>query len=220
MKKIWHLLIGIFLGFTVGHFFYYHSNKNYGLREAQRSYYPLMTSNGAVGSGVRLNSKLVITCAHLIDDNAIVFDYLGFHKLRLVGIDRENDLALLKINTPYDDYSEIKIGLAKIGDKVFSVSNMSGFSGSVGEFTIRYSGRQIVILDKMVYRGESGSGIFNKNGKLVGIVFGWNQGKGVALNYLKIESFLQKVALYDDDVKKYYQSVTEDFFDKLFWRFF
>lgn len=96
-----------------------------------------------------------------------------------VGIDRETDLALLKINLA--DISAVPLGSSsglRIGDVVLAIGNPYGLSKSVTQGIVSATGRGLLNLvtfenfiqtDAAINAGNSGGALVNARGELVGI---------------------------------------------------
>jgi hypothetical protein len=207
-----------------------------GLRVAEQTYARLETRNSdgkviALASGVRLNDKLILSCAHLFEGNQRVF-FEG-EKLRIVAFNRKVDLALFKVNTTRHTLpNTIIAGVAVPSRKVFNCSNADENSGTLNHYLITYndSGKGVFHLDKPVIPGESGSGLFDVRGRLVGIsaadmpVTFITDPKnfvnyGIAASPKTIIDFLYLVR--DRDCDEYYNEViVKNWFDRIMWRFY
>lgn len=143
----------------------------------------------SAGSGFLIHpSGYIVTNAHVVarsTDNKITFadEPRGkAHPARVVTIDREHDLAVLKIDTdkrlPY-----LRLGHSRdlmIGETVIVIGNPFGYShtvttGVVGalnrtlEFgsSVKYEG--LIQTDAAINPGNSGGPLLNINGELIGI---------------------------------------------------
>lgn len=132
------------------------------------------------GSGIVVNSKgNILTVSHLVPDNActVVIKPVDnqMYPGRIERVDKENDLALLKINKTFDHYATISSEGAFTGETVFSVSAPENIAGSVtkgivSNTDIKYPKLQHAYsFDMTVLPGSSGSGIFTEKGKLVSL---------------------------------------------------
>ena len=205
-----------------------------GLAIAQRSYVALESrnkQNQAVtrASGVRLNGKFILSCAHIFKEGERVFS--EGEMLRLISLDKERDLALFKINAIEDSAPIVMVAQSiSRGEGVFDCSNADGNSGTVNFYLVKYSNDEILHLDKPIIPGESGAGVFNSEGKLIGVyaatqrVFFINQPEnfvnyGLAIGPKTLVEFLSGVR--DKDFDKYYtQAVVQTWFDRIMWRFY
>ena len=142
------------------------------------------------GTGFALNEGYLVTNHHVID-GALSIKVYGIHgdfnsacTAKVVGVDKTNDLALLKIesyratNSDVIPYS-IKFSTADVGEDVFVlgypltqllgneikltngiISSRTGFDGNVNNYQ----------MSAPVQPGNSGGPVFDKNGNVIGIV--------------------------------------------------
>ena len=203
---------------------------------ALKTYARLETRNAkgkvvALASGVRLNNKLILSCAHLFADTQHVF--FEREKLKTFAYDRKSDLALFKVNTAEDNLSNVIIRKTVVPSReVFNCSNANGNSGTLNYYLITYydRGKGVFHLDKPVIPGESGSGLFDSRGGLVGISVADNPvtfitdpenfvNYGVATSSKTIIKFLSSVR--DRDCDEYYnEAIVRNWFDRIMWRFY
>lgn len=150
--------------------------------------------NKGAGSGVIISGDgYIVTNSHVIEDSEKITITLKNGKsypATLVGRDAETDLAILKISatglTPavYGDSSKINVG-----DIAVVIGNPLGeLGGSVTagivsalDRSIKISGKTMTLLqtDASVNPGNSGGGLFNQRGELVGIVVAKSGGPNV-----------------------------------------
>ena len=138
------------------------------------------------GSGVIISADgYIVTNHHVIDGaNTITVtlrDGTTQYDATLIGSDADNDIALLKVDaeglTPatFGDSSSLAVG-----DYVVAIGNPLGtLGGTVTDGIISALAREVTIEDKnmtllqtnaQISPGNSGGGLFNANGELVGIV--------------------------------------------------
>ena len=106
------------------------------------------------------------------------------YKASVVGVSVENDIAILRIyelaELPCVTFASNDYKLT-VGEDVFAIGNSLGeYSGTVTKGSVSYSELRtvkventymsLVQLDISVYPGNSGGGLFNQNGELIGIV--------------------------------------------------
>jgi tetratricopeptide (TPR) repeat protein len=100
-----------------------------------------------------------------------IFDVEG-----LIFTDKKNDLAILKARAK--DLPVVKLGVigeANIGEHVYVIGNPSGLENTISVGLLRGirkidEKREILRTTTPVSPGSSGSPVFNKNGKVVGVV--------------------------------------------------
>ncbi len=143
------------------------------------------------GSGVIISDDgTIITNNHVIEDakNITVTLRSGeSYEAELIGADDELDIALIKIDAKDKDLSVAVLGDSSklsVGDKSVIIGNPLGtLGGSVTEGIISALDRSIVVdgktmtlmqTDAAINAGNSGGGMFNGQGELVGIVVAKN----------------------------------------------
>lgn len=139
----------------------------------------------ASGSGVVLTADgYIATCAHVVDSATsitVTFNDDKSYPATLVGSDENNDIAIIKIEA--SDLVPATVGNSDslvVGEDVIAIGNSMGkFRGtatsgiiSATKRTITVEGQEMELLqtDAAVNSGNSGGGLFNANGELIGIV--------------------------------------------------
>ena len=141
------------------------------------------------GSGVIISNEdgvgYIVTNQHVIDgaENITVTlrDATTTYDATLVGSDRDADVALLKINA--NNLSTATFGDSStlaVGDYVVAIGNPLGtLGGTVTDGIISALAREVTIEDRnmtllqtnaQISPGNSGGGLFNVNGELIGLV--------------------------------------------------
>lgn len=136
-----------------------------------------------LGSGVIVdNSGLILTNNHVINgaDRISVLLYDGrFTNAELIGIDKANDLAVLKIQI--DNISAIALGNSddiRVGDVVLAIGNPFGVGQSVSQGIVSATGRwnlginsaeNFIQTDAAINPGNSGGALIDAHGNLIGI---------------------------------------------------
>lgn len=141
----------------------------------------------SAGSGVIFDSKgYVITNAHVVEnaDSIEVVDSNGVkHKAELVGSDTRGDIAVLKILSD-ETFSAVTLGDSsqiKVGQSIFVIGNPLGtLGGSVTSGIISAVDRDVAVTggyyqtllqtDATINSGNSGGGLFDSQGRLIGII--------------------------------------------------
>lgn len=130
------------------------------------------------GTGCILTSDgVILTSSHVIDGSTDidVTIYSGkVYKATVISIlGKNNDLALLKINTK-EPLTSIKLGNSeelKVGQKVLAIGNPFGFSGTLTQgivSRIDYTKNKIQT-DAAINPGNSGGPLLNSTGEVIGI---------------------------------------------------
>jgi serine protease Do len=136
------------------------------------------------GSGVIMSADgYIMTCAHVISGASHITVTIGddHYDADVVGQDSESDIAVIKINTTGLTPAVMgdSDGLA-VGEQVVAVGNPLGqLGGTVTEGIVSALNRDVVVEDQemtliqtsaSVSPGNSGGGLFNMAGELIGIV--------------------------------------------------
>lgn len=151
------------------------------------------TSSGA-GSGVILTQDgYIVTNNHVIDgaQNIHVRLHNGdYYEAELVGTDSVSDIAVLKINATKLSYATLGDSSALVvGERCVAIGNPLGTLGgtvtdgiiSAKDREITVEGETMVLLqtNAAVNPGNSGGGLFNMRGELIGIVNAKSSGDNV-----------------------------------------
>ena len=141
--------------------------------------------NSSIGSGVIMNEKgYILTNAHVIQDaqNIGVTLNSGIQlQAKLIGIDRDTDLGVIKINL--NSPPTIPIGNSsklKIGDIVLAIGNPYNFGQTVTQGIVSATGKKLkrrgisffddfIQTDADISQGHSGGALINIYGELIGI---------------------------------------------------
>lgn len=143
--------------------------------------------DGSTGSGtlVRKTEKIgtILTCAHLFSDSrqGIVVSIAGrVSRANLVRLDKANDLAVLEIIAP--PCEPFPVGPDSPGPLTaggFGPNNELRFiRGRITGYTVAQGAtHRSTIISGSVRSGDSGGGVFDDNGRLVGVVWGQVNGE-------------------------------------------
>ena len=155
---------------------------------SQWSWYGQNQVESGAGSGVIISSDgYILTCAHVVDGASTITVTIGDkdYTATVVGEDSTSDIAVIKIDA--DGLTPATVGNSdslKVGQSVMAVGNPLGeLGGTVTGGMISALNRSVTIqgsssvntmsliqMDASVSPGNSGGGLFNMNGELVGIV--------------------------------------------------
>ncbi len=153
------------------------------------------------GSGVIISADgLILTCNHVIEGAELIKVTLANgkdYRAEVYGTDSWSDLALLKIEEDELSFAtfakapagEEKYSYMKVGETVVAIGNPLGeLGGSVSVGVISALGREVTVegmpmtllqIDASVNPGNSGGGLFNLRGELIGIVNAKSTGDAV-----------------------------------------
>jgi len=137
------------------------------------------------GSGIILTSDgYIVTCKHVVDGAETIKVILNDdteHVATLIGSDSRSDLAVLKIDAT--NLSPATLGdsdMLTVGEDVIAIGNPLGelrgtaTSGIISalsrEVTVENIKMSLIQTDAAISPGNSGGGLFNASGSLIGIV--------------------------------------------------
>ena len=145
------------------------------------------------GSGVVIKSNgYIITNNHVISGASEIYATVNDkeYKAKVIGTDEENDIAVIKINAKnlttatYGNSNQLDVG-----DMSVIIGNPLGeLGGSVTAGIISAKNRKVTLdnqtmnlvqTDASVNPGNSGGGMFNDNGQLIGIIVAKSSGENV-----------------------------------------
>lgn len=141
-----------------------------------------IVANESRGTGFSIsNEGLILTNYHVIegeDTVTVAFPDDGFFKAKVVETYPSVDLAVLETGGENLPYLELA-GQAVFGsdEPISFIGNPLGFQGIANEGTIidymklKDWDEEVVMVKAPVYRGNSGSPVINKQGKVIGVVF-------------------------------------------------
>ena len=155
---------------------------------SQWSWYGQNQVESGAGSGVIISSDgYILTCAHVVDgaSNITVTINDKDYTATLVGEDTTSDIAVVKVDAT--GLTPATVGNSdnlKVGESVMAVGNPLGeLGGTVTSGIVSALNRSVSIqgsssvntmsliqMDASVSPGNSGGGLFNMNGELIGLV--------------------------------------------------
>ena len=162
---------------------------------------PRIQKRTSLGSGVIIDGKrgYILTNAHVVETRAVIMVTLldeRHYKARIVGVDPDSDLAVLRIDA---DQSLPSVAMGDsddimIGETVIAIGNPFGFSHTVTTGIVSAIDRSIksservfhnfIQTDTSINPGNSGGPLLNINGELIGIntaIYAKAQGIGFAI---------------------------------------
>ena len=149
---------------------------NFDAEETYNSVVVVYTDTG-VGSGFAIEENLLLTNAHVVEDNKTVTINLYNDspvKGTVIKVDAAKDLALIqtKKSLPVLDINKEKIS---IGDEVFAIGAPKDMPYTMTKGIISALDRKIgknsyIQLDASVNSGNSGGPLLDSNGKVIGVI--------------------------------------------------
>ena len=131
------------------------------------------------GSGVLMTPQLIATNCHVIGDELTVsVEFFGNRTLgSLVGRNGRNDVCVVRIADPLKGATPVKgtrpWSSVSVGETVYALGAPKGFKytftrGVVSQLR-EHEGGKLVQFDASISPGNSGGGLFDTNGKLIGL---------------------------------------------------
>lgn len=133
---------------------------------------------GGYGSGVILNANSVITAAHVVDSlasgqcwaSAVTADG-EVHPVTVDWLDPLRDIARLHVQKPFKFHRKLKIAKTpELDDDLRLVSGFPTRSRRLGLVEGYFDGSGDILWSGVTEYGNSGSGVWDRRGRLVGIV--------------------------------------------------
>jgi serine protease Do len=128
-----------------------------------------------IGTGVVIDAKShIVTIKRFVKDDTIWIETDTGEKIgaELVGSDSESGIAILRVGKSLKPAKVCSIKELNPGDFLFVIGNSFGLQNgiSISIFSGKRDGNEYLQLGNAVLPGNSGAGVFNTNGELVGIV--------------------------------------------------
>jgi hypothetical protein len=180
------------------------------LRASCRIQNHLADGSTNVGSGTLidvtsdLQRGLILSCAHLFAEGQgrVFVEFPGgrTHGANVIALDREADLSALEVASPPDAAVSVAdavdastpltaCGFGPRGEFRCIRGSVIGAAETPGQVSLRISGA--------VRSGDSGGGVFDRQGRLVGVVWGQSGGVTYATSGGPLRQFLQRVTARD-----------------------
>jgi serine protease Do len=168
--------------------------------------------NEVSGSGVIVTADgAILTNEHVVDDaekiTVSVPGHRGKYPARLVGADRQTDIALLRIESLPDQQlvpARFSSEGVRVGQWVLAIGNPYGLDGTVSLGIVSAKGRNLEVpdllndfiqTDALIDRGSSGGPLVDLEGRVVGIN-SRGQGRGIGFT-IPIETAREVMAQLD-----------------------
>jgi S1-C subfamily serine protease len=150
------------------------------------SFRPLEIPRGTGSGFIWDESGYIVTNFHVIQDSQaadVTLADSSTWKAKLVGVEPDKDLAVLKIDAPETLLRPIPVGTSsnlQVGQKVFAIGNPFGFDQTLTTGVISGLGREIesvtrrpiqgvIQTDAAINPGNSGGPLLDSAGRLIGI---------------------------------------------------
>ena len=154
-----------------------------GLKESYRSSVVIFSTDGEsiIGSGSGnyfkyKDKRFIITAAHVVDESKEIFvgeKSVDIHPAKIEYINREVDIAIISIKSYLKGTKPVDFKASKrsyIGEDIYHTGHPDGESWHVSQGLVSKIGLDYFILNTFAWPGSSGSVVFNKAGRVVGVV--------------------------------------------------
>lgn len=166
------------------------SNYSKDLKNAVKSVITIITNKGH-GSGCLISKDgYIITNSHVIANHngkiqALLSNSLSI-ECKLIRVNPERDLALLKIDTTVNHYFNLKkITMVSVADEAYTIGayNIDDYNIGVAKGIVsgnrQINGLNFIQTDATINSGNSGGAFINKEGQLLGIITAKMVGNGI-----------------------------------------
>lgn len=126
------------------------------------------------GSGTHIGNGYVLTAAHVVrgeSDVQVKTDRGGQYPAKVLWVANDDDVALLRVDALAASSARVDCGPFKVGREVRAVGNplAEEFVTTYGRVSGK-SGNGAMLVDLPLAPGMSGGGVFDRGGRLVGVV--------------------------------------------------
>ena len=165
-------------------------------------------TNKMQGSGVVLSANgLIATNFHLIENASamqFIFNngsiYQG--KTTIVGLDPQQDIALLKIEKK-DLTSALISQQYAVGDPVTAIGSPLGVRNTATEGNISGFDQDIISTTAVIAKGSSGGGLFDASGRLIGMTSSYGNGQYHSIPMANVLQVPQDLSIPLSELKNY-----------------
>lgn len=151
------------------------------------------------GGGVVVGQEAVVTNCHVLEDGARLA--VGYNKetfeARLAHADHERDLCQLAVPHLHAPRATLWTGRLRVGQRVYAIGAPEGLELTFTEGLVsslrEFEGSQYIQTSAAISQGSSGGGLFDSEGRLVGITAFFLQ-DGQNLNFAAPASWIADLA--------------------------
>ena len=150
---------------------------------------------GTRGSGVIVDTELIVTNCHVIENSKAIFVERRGQRVpaKLVAADWHKDLCIINVSERIGQKANLQTTLPRIGDRVYSVGAPLGLELSLGDGLISgirdFGDFTKIQTSAPISPGSSGGGLFNDEGVLIGITTSYLK-LGQVLNFALPASYV------------------------------
>ena len=159
------------------------------------------------GSGFLIDAAgTIVTNHHVIKDAASARVYIqnqpSLPVTRIVAVDKQADLAIIKVDGKDLPFLKLRVGLPKVGEKVYAIGSPRGLTNTLSDGLVsglrRDSGITEIQTSAPITHGSSGGPLLSSDGVVVGVTTKGRIGGG-DLNFAvpaeRVASLLKKPSL-------------------------
>jgi hypothetical protein len=155
------------------------------------------TVGGSLGSGFFIQSGVVVTNYHVIEDatkiKVITYDNKEYEVESILGYNKDYDIAILYIDA-VTEHLALNKGDISVGETVYALGSPQGLTGSLSEGIVSsasrvYDGVEYIQVTAPISSGNSGGPLVNEYGEVIGIntfYFTDSQNLNFALNVFQV----------------------------------
>lgn len=122
-------------------------------------------------SGTAVGRDLVLTAAHCFADNRLLrINDREAYALKIVRSGRDH--ALVRVTIQFQQWATVGVN-PRAGEAIRWIGNPAGLRSVYRFGYVVHVGSREILIQAPVFGGDSGSGIFNERGQLVGVVTGY-----------------------------------------------
>lgn len=162
-----------------------YSNNEYSL---------VLTANHVIMEDIKNNDPIeVASMLILLGEDGTPKGLIDKVEAKIVGVDEKKDLALLRVPFKNKPYSKVGRLPLRLGQRIYSAGNpnfnyetiASGVVSNVRRVVIKEDGTafEAIQVDAGTIFGQSGGGLFNESGELVGVASGVDLYEGDPVTY-------------------------------------
>lgn len=139
-----------------------------------------ISTNKGTGSGVVVSPSLILTNHHVVEGASQIEVYLSNkrYQAKILRSDASKDACVLRVNSSRlqaIDSSRL-FGELQIGERVYALGNPEGLERTFSDGMISgkrlFEGQKIIQITAPITYGSSGGGLFDREGRLIGITTG------------------------------------------------
>lgn len=134
-------------------------------------------SQGTICSGTAISPDVILTAEHCLDGT---LKKVNGQAVRVTGLgkDKPTDIATIRVaGAPFKRWARFGYP-AKQGDRVRWHGNPMGWAGMYREGYVSRADKGGLIIDATICHGDSGAGLFDLQGRIVGVVSAMNDRNG------------------------------------------